>query len=154
MKRALSSGVIGAGAVTILNHMGKRFLPHAPRLDVLGMRLFSKLFNKANIAPPKGKALFGLSLIGEMISNSAFYGLIGMGNPKNAWVRGGLLGLAAGVGATALPEPMNLGKRPTARRKSTVVVTIAWYVLGGLLAALAYRKMRPSQPRLAAPRAT
>lgn len=146
--------MVGAGAVTILNQLGKRFLPHAPRLDVLGMRLFAKLFKRANVAPPKGKALLGLSLIGEMISNSAFYGLVGMGNPKNAWVRGGLLGLAAGVGAAALPETMDLGKCPTARRKSTVVATIAWYVLGGLLAALAYRKMHSSQSRLVVPSAT
>lgn len=128
--------------MTALNKLGQRFLPRAPRLDVLGMRLAGKGLKKANIRPPKGPLLYVLSLVGEMISNSVFYSLVGLGKAKTAWLRGGLLGLASGVAAVKMPEPLGVEKSPTARSKQTVVATVAWYVLGGLIAAMAYRKMR------------
>ena len=142
MQKALKSGAIGALAVTAMNKIGQRFLPQAPRLDILGMRLAAKGLRKARVKPPKGAALYLVSLLGEMISNSVFYALVGLGKAKTAWVRGGLLGLASGVAAVKLPEPTGLGQSPTAQTKKTAAATIAWYVLGGLVAAMAYRRMR------------
>lgn len=142
MKRALRSGAVGALAVTALNHMGQRFLPRAPRLDILGMRLASRGLRKAHVRPPKGLALHAVAFVGEMISNSLFYALVGLGKARTAWLRGGLLGLASGVAAVKLPEPLGFGLSPTARPRKTALGTIAWYVLGGLFAAMAYRRMR------------
>lgn len=144
MKKALSSGLVGAGAVTLVNQIAKRFMPQAPRLDLLGRRLVAKFFHKAGKKAPSKPVLFITSLIGDMVSNSVFYSLVGAGKPKNAWKRGSLLGLAAGLGAVTLPEPMGLSKKPTARTNTTKVATVAWYVLGGLTAALAYRQLRRS----------
>jgi len=142
MKKALGSGVVGAGALTLVNQVAQRFLPHAPRLDLLGRRLAAKFFHKAGKRPPSKPVLFLTSLLGDMMSNSVFYSLVSAGKPKNAWKRGSLLGLAAGIGAVTLPEPLGLGKKPTARTTTTKVATVAWYVLGGLTAALAYRQLR------------
>ena len=128
--------------MTALNRAGQRFLPQAPRLDILGMRLAAKGLKKARVKPPKGPLLYAVSFIGEMVSNTLFYALVGLGKARNAWLRGGLLGLASGVAAVKLPEPMGIGKSPTARTRKTAVATVAWYVAGGLLAAVAYRRMR------------
>lgn len=139
MKRALGieSGLVGAASVTFLNHLAKRYLPAAPRLEILGLRLATVAFNKAGIEPPRGFPLKIMALIGALISNSIFYGL-GLGKPKTAWLRGGALGLAMGIGAVTLPRTLGVGDDTTARTPMAKAGTIAWYVLGGLLAALAF----------------
>ena len=74
-----------------------------------------------------------MTLAGDIVSNAAYYSLTGSG--KNAWLRGGLLGLAAGVGGVVLPGPLGLGTAPSNRTTKTQVMTVAWYLLGGLAAA-------------------
>ena len=143
MKKALGSGFIGALAVTAANQLGKRFLPQAPRLDVLGMRFASQAMRKAHVKEPPRPWLFAISLIGDLVSNSMFYGLVGAGRAKTAWLRGSLLGLLAGLGAVFLPGPIGLGNKPTNRTSGTSIFTVCWYLLGGLLAALAYCKSKP-----------
>jgi hypothetical protein len=62
---------------------------------------------------------------------------------------GAALGLAAGVGAVALPERMGLGSAPSARTNETKAMTVAWYLAGGLAAGLAYSLLakRPRRTR-------
>ena len=105
MKRTLGlgSGLVGAASVTFLNHLAKRYLPEAPQLDILGLRLATVAFNKAGIEQPRGFPAKIISLIGALVSNSIFYGLVGLGRPRTAWLRGGALGLAMGIGAVTLP---------------------------------------------------
>ena len=140
MKRSLGlgSGLAGAASVALLNHVAKRYLPEAPRLDILGLQLARAAFNKAGIEPPRGFPVKIVALIGSLVSNSIFYGLVGLGKPRTAWLRGGALGLAMGIGAVALPEALSASKHTTARTPTMNARTIAWYVLGGLLAALAF----------------
>jgi hypothetical protein len=141
MKKSLGSGFLGALAVTAANQVGKRVMPGAPRLDVLGMRLTSQAMRKAQLKPLQGLSLYAVSFIGELISNSLFYALVGLGSARSAWLRGALLGLSAGLGAVALPKPLGIGKSPTARTRRMRIATVAWYMLGGLIAALMYQKL-------------
>jgi hypothetical protein len=134
----LGSGLVGAASVTLMNHLAKRYLPQAPRLDILGLQLARMAFNKARIDPPRGLPLKIVALIGGLVSNSIFYGLVGLGKPKTAWLRGGALGLAMGIGAVTLPGAVDADNDTTARTSITKMGTIAWYVLGGLLAALTF----------------
>jgi hypothetical protein len=145
MNKSLSAGFLGAVAVTAANQLGKWILPAAPRLDVLGMRLASRAMQKAKVKPLSGGALYAVSFLGEMISNSLFYALVGLGSPRTAWLRGSLLGLSAGLAAVALPEPLGVGESPTARTEKTRLMTILWYMLGGLIAALTYGKLNPKR---------
>jgi hypothetical protein len=46
-----------------------------------------------------------------------------------------VLGLAAGGGALFLPERMGLGVPPKSELLSNQVMTVAWYLVGGLTAA-------------------
>jgi hypothetical protein len=52
-------------------------------------------------------------------------------------MRGALLGLAAGVGAAYLPPRIGLGEQPGQRPPATQIMTVAWYLAGGLAAAAA-----------------
>ena len=93
----------------------------------------------AGVTPPSGGRLYGATLAAEVVSNAAFYALVGVGDPRHALRRGAILGLAAGVGAVVLPPIMGLGKNPVRRTPQTAVMTIGWYLAGGLAAAAASR---------------
>ncbi len=138
MKRALGSGLVGALGVTAFNQIGKRYLPEAPRLDVLGLRLAAAAFRKAGRRPPGGWTIRMLALVGDLVSNSLFFGLVGLGGRRAAVLRGGALGLAMGIEAVTLPEPLGVGGAPSARTRRTAAQTILWYVAGGMLAAFTY----------------
>ena len=128
MKRTLGlgSGLVGAASVTLLNHLAKRYLPQAPRLDILGLQLARVAFNKARIDPPRGLPLKIVALLGGLVSNSIFYGLVGLGKPRNAWLRGGALGLLMGIGAVTLPATLGASNDTTARTPITKAGTLAW----------------------------
>jgi hypothetical protein len=134
----LGSGLTGAISVAVLNQIAKRYLPGAPRLDILGSQLATAGFKKAGIKPPQGLPVKLLALIGSLVSNSIFYGLVGLGKPNTAWLRGGLLGLAMGIGAVTLPGTVGMKNDATAGTQAAKIGTVSWYVLGGLLAAIAF----------------
>jgi hypothetical protein len=137
---ALAGGAAGAVTVTLLNEAAKRAFPaEAPRADVLGMRAIAQGAQAVGVEPPRGNALFGTALAGDLVANTLYYALTGAGESEGALTRGALLGAAAGVGAVALPPVIGLGARPTARTPTTAVLTVAWYVAGGLAAAVVVR---------------
>jgi hypothetical protein len=139
MLRALGSGLAGACALTAVHETARHNLEDAPRMDVLGMRGIAKSMRKLGQEPPSGERLHQLALGGDIVSNALYYSLVAVGKPEGVWLRGALLGLAAGVGALLLPGPLGLGNEPGARTPSTKAMTVGWYLLGGLAAATAYR---------------
>jgi hypothetical protein len=139
LAKALGSGLIGACALTLLHETARRFIPGAPRMDVLGMRAIAKSLRLVDQEPPPDEQLHALALAGDVLSNSLYYSLVGAGAPCAVWLRGTLLGLGAGVGAVVLPQPLGLGKGPSARTASTRAMTIGWYLAGGLAAAAAFQ---------------
>jgi hypothetical protein len=119
--------------------MMRRRIPDAPRMDLLGMRAISKSMRKLDQEPPSGKRLFRLAILGDLVSNSLYYSLVGLGEGgRNAWLRGSLLGLAAGTGAVILPSSLGLGAAPSRRTPSTQLLTVLLYLSGGLAAAAVY----------------
>jgi hypothetical protein len=144
--QALASGVAGAVTLTFLHQVAKRVTDKAPRADILGMRTIAKALRKADREPPPDDRLFWWSLAGDLVSNSLYYSLAAVGDDDRAWLRGGALGLGAGVGAVALPGPLGLGTRPTNRTTATRVMTVAWYLAGGLAAAATTRCLARSLP--------
>jgi hypothetical protein len=144
---AAASGFVGACVLTLIHESARRMLPAAPRMDILGMRAIAGSLRAAGQEPPPRDELHALALAGDVVSNSLYYGLVGIGRPKGALVRGTILGLAAGVGAVYLPEPLGLGKAPSARTPETKVLTVGWYLAGGVAAALAYRLLAGRRER-------
>ena len=133
------AGLAGACTVTLIHETMRRLDPDAPRMDILGERAIAKIMEAAGTQPPAEEDLFKLTLAGDIVSNAAYYSLTGSG--KNAWWRGSLLGLAAGVGGITLPGPLGLGNGPSNRTTKTKVMTVAWYLLGGLATAAVARAL-------------
>jgi hypothetical protein len=132
--RTISSGLVGALTLTAINETARQFIPTAPRLDVLGMRALSRSLRGIDVQPPRGEALRYTALAGDILSNTLYYSLAGLGGKERAPIVGGILGFAAGIGSVLLPEPLKLGGDATNRTPATQVMSIAWYTLGGLVA--------------------
>ena len=146
--RVLGGGTIGAIALTGMHELTRRTVPHAPRMDVIGMRALARTVRTLGGQPSRGDRLYRQTLLGDLLSNALYYSLAA-GSRRGSIGRGLLLGAAAGVGAAALPPLMGLGRSPGARWPVTPLMTVALYTAGGLAAAAAARALRGSGRRCA-----
>jgi hypothetical protein len=132
---SLIGGFAGACALTLINQAVSRMDKDAPRLDLLGMNAIAKLIKSPQSAPLLVRNLLPMSVAGDLVSNSLYYGMASGNSSNQRLLKGLLLGLGAGIGAVALPKPIGLEESHTNRTTKTQAMTIAWYVLGGLVAA-------------------
>lgn len=137
--RALGGGTVGAIALTALHEVTRRTVPHAPRMDVIGMRALSRTVRALGGRPARGDRLFRQTLMGDLAANALYYSLAAGGRRPRG--RGLLLGAAAGLGAAALPPLLGLGRSPGARWPATPLMTLALYTVGGLAAGAAGRAL-------------
>ena len=134
-KDALLSGIAGAAALTAVHQAARMVSDNAPRMDVVGMRAIARgkaaagTSSVVDLPTDDNRALYTMALAGDLVFNSAYYSL------ATTWARGAALGLIAGVGALFLPRKMGLGDPPGSQLLSNQVMTVAWYVVGGLAAA-------------------
>lgn len=142
MTTALLSGAVGATALTAIHQTARMLTEDAPRMDLLGMRALARALRSAGETPPPRDTLYGLTLAGDLASNTLYYSLVGVGKEGGEWKRGTLLGVAAGVGAVVLPPLLGLGSAPSSRTPATAAMTVAWYTLGGLATAGTARLLR------------
>lgn len=143
MLKALGSGLVGACALTLVHEAARRYIDDAPRMDVVGMRAITKTLRAVDVEPPV--PLHEAALVGDIAANSLYYGLVGLGEPEDGVRNGALLGLAAGVAAVYLPEPLGLGRQPAKNSTETDLLTVAWYLLGGLAAGAAYQALSSAE---------
>ena len=136
--KALEGGLAGAVTLTLVHEAVKRMSPDAPRMDLLGMNALSKLLRKAQADVPPKDTLYGLTLAGDVVSNALYYSLLGIGGKRKSLLKGALLGLSAGLGAVLLPKPLGLNEDYSNRTTQTKVMTVALYLIGGLVSAAAY----------------
>jgi hypothetical protein len=128
-KDALISGMAGAATLTAVHQAARMIRDDAPRMDVVGERAIANGTEAAGAIAPSHPSLHNLALAGDLFFNSAYYSL------ATTWTRGAALGILAGVGALVLPQKLGLGNPPKSELLSNQVMTVAWYVLGGLAAA-------------------
>jgi hypothetical protein len=138
----LIGGFAGAVVLNIIHETLRRFYPDAPRIDLIGEQALSKLITGAGGTVPEGKTLYASTLGADLISNAAYFSLIGTGDSRNIVSRGLGLGLAAGVGAMGLTKPLGLDDEPVTKTTSTKLLTCAYYAVGGLVSALVIKKLR------------
>lgn len=131
---SIAGGLAGALAVTLLNEVVKRYDPEAPRLDLLGMSAVSKGFDQANEHIPSRSDQYKYSLIADLIGNTLFFAMAGKGSTRKALSQGSLLGLTAGLGAVFTPKPLGLDASQTNRTTRTQLMTVAYYLIGGIVA--------------------
>lgn len=132
---ALLSGAAGAVALTTVHQVARAITPDAPRMDIVGMRALTRGLRASGHEPHDRDRLYLATLAGDLISNSAYYSL------ATTYTRGTVLGMLAGIGALLLPEPMGLGSPPKSERLPNQIMTVAWYLTGGLVAAAVAQRL-------------
>jgi hypothetical protein len=135
--RSLLAGTAGAMALTGIHQLARGITSRAPRMDVLGMRAIERVRHTFDPNAPLESydTRQRQALAGDLLANSAYYSLVGVGDPAGAWSRGAGLGLAAGLGALYLPQRIGLGAPPHSHDVANQMMTVAWYLIGGLAAA-------------------
>ena len=134
-KDAILSGMAGAAALTAVHQAARMVTDSAPRMDVVGVRASARGKDAAigseitPLATTENPALYNMALAGDLVFNSAYYSM------ATTWTRGAALGLLAGIGALVLPQRLGLGQPPKSELLSNQVMTVAWYLVGGLAAA-------------------
>ena len=133
LSSAIGGGIAGAITLTLIHETIRRPVTNAPRMDLLGMEAIAKTLDSFDAEVPEEDKLFKITMAGDIISNSLYYSLTGIGKGEQAILRGALLGLAAGVGAVYLPEPLGLNAAPAGRTLQTKIMTFALYTIGGVV---------------------
>ncbi len=136
--KALAAGAAGASVTTLLHELTRRLTPDAPRVDLLGMQALARVLRGAGVDPPGHGALYNLTLAGDLVSNTGYFGLVGAAPRDRAAAVGVALGVTAGLGAVLLPRPLGLSTRPTERTVRTAALTVALYTAGGIAAGVSY----------------
>lgn len=139
--QSLGSGLVGATALTLVHETVRQVVPTAPRMDLLGVRALGRAARGLDREPPARGRLHDLALVADLASNAAYFGLVGAGRPEGAIARGAVLGLAAGIGGVVLPGALGLGRAPSSRTPGTALMTVGWYLLGGLAAGYAHAQL-------------
>lgn len=134
-------GFAGAVALNIVHQTLKQFIDKAPRVDLIGEEALNKGLKTLGAKQLKGDSLFLSTLAADIMSNAAYYSMIGLGGRKHLLAKGAAFGLAAGVGALALTEPLGLNDRPVNKSTETKLLTVGYYLLGGIVAALTIKAL-------------
>lgn len=158
LANAIEGGVTGATTLTLLQEALHKIDPKAPRAALLHKSGIIKQWKKHIKSGERKDPKLYIELASELIANAAYFGLAGLGKKKNAVLRGGLLGAAAGLGAAFLKndeEELRAngmkaidgnvpGSASAATEDSTKkkVLTIGLYTAGGLLAGIAMKKIK------------
>lgn len=132
--KALAAGVVGSLATNVCHELLRRGARNAPRVDLLGMQAVAGACAALRVPIPRGRALYNLTLAADLVSNAAYFALVGAA-PRNGRMRVGTgLGVIAGIGAVTLPKPLGLSPKPTNQTTFTRAATVALYAIGGLAA--------------------
>lgn len=142
LSSSLIGGIAGAVALNIIHQTVKQIDNNAPHIDLIGEEALSKGLSKAGIRPPVGDSLFAATLVADLISNAAYYSLIGAARQKRLPYVGAATGLGAGLGALLLTKPLGLDDSPITRTPKTKLLTVAWYALGGIIAGKVIQALR------------
>jgi Na+/H+ antiporter NhaB len=78
--------------------------------------------------------------VGNLFTSPGLLAFLGGGRPESAALRGSLVGLASGV--EAVTEEDTTGKTTVKRQPLSAALTIFVYVVGGIIAALIFRRIR------------
>jgi hypothetical protein len=146
-KNALGAGLLGAFALTLAHESARALTRKGPRMDRVGQRGLAKLVRRAGRRPPRGKALYGAALAGDLVSNALVYGLAFTGTVKRTWGRGLLAGLAMGAGAVLLPPALGISNEPKRWSWRAKAMACAAYLLGGAVTAYSFNALERSEAR-------
>ena len=142
---ALEGGLAGATTISLLTDTLRHINGDSSQKKLLSSKYLKKRFKKAGSKKPLKATKQFIQLAGDILGSSAFLGLTSLGKKKNAMLRGGLLGTAAGLGSVLLnghdqeKEKANghEGYPYMLNRKNSMVskaLEVGLYTIGGLIA--------------------
>ncbi|MDN3722773.1 hypothetical protein QRD02_00135 [Aequorivita sp. SDUM287046] len=126
----------GALTLNILHETLKNKAAYMPRVDLLGEEAIQKTLHQFDTTIEDKPTLYKATLAADIVGNTLYYSMIGMGGREHLWKRAIFYGLSAGVGAVVLPKPLGLNPKPVTKNTKTQVLTIAYYLTGGLATGL------------------
>lgn len=130
----LIAGFGGAIVLTLLNETLKNVDDKMPRIDLVGEDAIQKTASFFGVDFANKEALYGTTLLSDIVSNTAYYSLInGQGN--DLWLKAASSGLVAGVAAIKIPEKIGVEDKPITKSNTTKALTLAYYTLGALASA-------------------
>ncbi|MBC7915338.1 MAG: hypothetical protein H7Y07_14580 [Pyrinomonadaceae bacterium] len=138
---SIGGGLAGACALTILHEILRRIDPEAPRMDLLGKQAVAKGLNKTDNRVPDEESLYQIAMVGDIISNTIYYGLGVAGKKKYIMPKGALIGLTAGLGAVFLPKSLGLNPDYSSRTLKRKALTTGLYLIGGLVASAVAKRL-------------
>ena len=133
-KNNIIAGLGGAIVLTILNETLKNVSPKMPRINLVGEEAVQQTAALVGINMENEDAIMGTALMGDIVSNTAYYSLIN-GEGNDLWLKAAASGFTAGLGAVNLPEKLGLNDEPVAQSMTTKVWTVAYYMIGALATA-------------------
>ncbi len=128
------AGLGGAIVLNLLHESFKKSKVDSPRIDLVGEEALQKVVGFFGSQISDKQTLYNATLAGDLISNAAYYSMIG-NSPNQLWGKAVSLGLVAGVGAVAVPEQIGLDDKPVAKNTQVKVMTVGFYVAGALATA-------------------
>lgn len=139
---SIIGGLAGAVALNLLHETARKYSSSAPSINKVGEQALSKSLSSVGIKPLSGKQNYQATLLADVISNTAYYSLIGSSKSKNIYLKGAFSGLVAGIGAITLPQPMGLDDKHVNKNTTRSLLTVGYYVFGGFVAAATISMLR------------
>jgi hypothetical protein len=140
--RNIIGGITGAVVLNLVHEGAKRLSNKAPKINLVGEEAMAKTIEATGAEAPSGKKLALTTLAADLASNAGYYAMIGKGDNENVVLRGAGFGLMAGLGAIGLAKPLGLNNHPISKTDETKIMTVAWYLLGGIAAALVIKNLK------------
>lgn len=128
------AGLGGAIVLTLLNESLKHVNGNMPRIDLVGEEAVQKTAAYFGMDVENEETLFGVSLVGDLISNTAYYSLIN-GSGNELWIKAASAGVTAGIAAIKIPDKIGLNDNPVAKKNSTKLWTVSYYLIGAIATA-------------------
>ena len=138
LANAIEGGITGATTLSLLQEALHKIDTKAPRAKLLNSPGIIKRLKKQSKKGMLSNKLY-INLASELLSNAAYFGLTALGKKKNAVLRGGLLGAAAGLGSAFLNDADK--DDPAADTLKSKILTLTLYTAGGMLAGAAIKKI-------------
>ena len=128
------AGLGGALVLTLLNESLKNVDRKMPRVDLVGEEALAKASAFFGSEIKDKNILYKGSLVGDIISNTAYFSLIS-GKSKQLWTKAASAGFLAGIAAVSLPKQLGLDEDPVAKCLTTKALTVGYYMLGAFATA-------------------
>jgi hypothetical protein len=141
----ITAGFIGSIALNLLHEGLRKRNTNVPKINLIGEEALNKTL--VNIGQPPitdEEKLYKATLKADLLSNTMYYSLIG-GKTGLIWPKAIVLGLAAGIGAVKLPEPMGLNPQPINRTDEIKALTVGYYLFGALVTGFVLKTLTKSK---------